>query len=315
MARDTGDESSEDERMTELTAIEMDFFKRFKESTKETKNVVTDWLAESKNYEKCTRAQLFAHYKVMEDRIVAILNQNKLESKGYSLPVRERMQERRGWVRTMWQKERTNYYQLDLVLQLKVDDEEFQMMFESTRKMQESTSEFLKLRKEAAVVVDHAQNDLTETSKNADKKLKKSLPLTVSDMLNSTGRSTDNDEDLVKSLFTTTNTLQKSTREALKLGKEQSGDNGNGDLDTGENHFIGFLLMERHDENFYEVKTNIECQNAGEELDDSLKWVGHQRLLARGEHYINFDPGGDFMEPDKQKSFDKAFDKLSFKSG
>jgi hypothetical protein len=62
------------DKIMELTAAETDFFTRFKESTKEVKNVVMDWLAGSKNYEKCTRAQLFAQYKVMEDRIVAILN-------------------------------------------------------------------------------------------------------------------------------------------------------------------------------------------------------------------------------------------------
>jgi HD-GYP domain-containing protein (c-di-GMP phosphodiesterase class II) len=109
MARDTGDESSEDEQTAEITTLETDFIKKFKERTQEANEVVNDWLAASKNYESATRITLFEQYRVMEDKIIEILNQNKKDSKEQSGPVREKMQERRGWIRDMWQKERENY--------------------------------------------------------------------------------------------------------------------------------------------------------------------------------------------------------------
>jgi hypothetical protein len=63
MARNTGDESSEDERTAEMTTLETDFIKKFKERAQEANEVVNDWLAASKNYESATRITLFEQYR------------------------------------------------------------------------------------------------------------------------------------------------------------------------------------------------------------------------------------------------------------
>jgi hypothetical protein len=167
MARDTGDESSEDEGTAELTTLEMDFFKKFKERAQEANEVVNDWLAASKNYESATRITLFEQYRVMEEKIIEILNQNKKDSKDQSGPVREKMQERRGWIRDMWQKERDNYHQLDLVIQLKVDSQQVEELFKATAHEQKSNMDFLEISKTRAGVVEGEERSAQEVRNTA----------------------------------------------------------------------------------------------------------------------------------------------------
>jgi hypothetical protein len=124
------------------------------------------------------------------------------------------------------------------------------------------------LTREFGAVVEHAQNDSTETSKNAGKKVAKPPPIAVSDT------------------------------SFLNDGKK--------------------LLPSRPpDDNAPKAeKKNLDSVLKFEGKDVDSKLYNCDSILeeARGKHYIIFDPGGDLMEPDKQKSFDKEFDKLSFKS-
>jgi hypothetical protein len=115
-----------------------------------------------KHYESATRAQLFGQYKVMEDRVVAILNQNKLDSKDHTMPVRQQMQGRRGLIREMWQKERANYHQLDLVIQLKNEAEDVKAIFKATEKEQKKTLDFLELGKENVAVYEGEERSAQE---------------------------------------------------------------------------------------------------------------------------------------------------------
>jgi energy-converting hydrogenase A subunit M len=85
----------------EMTVIETDFFKRFKESTKEVSKALKDWIKESKKYESVTRAQLFAQYKILEDKVANILNKNKQDSKDHTMAVRREMQGRRAKIREL----------------------------------------------------------------------------------------------------------------------------------------------------------------------------------------------------------------------
>jgi hypothetical protein len=169
MARDTGDESSEDERTAEKTTLETDFIKKFKERAQEANEVVNDWLAASKNYASATRITLFEQYRVIEDKIIEILNQNKnkKDSKEQSGPVREKMQERRGWIRDMWQKERENYHQLDLVIQLKMDAQQVEELFKATAREQRSNMDFLEISKTKAGVVEGEERSAQEVRNTA----------------------------------------------------------------------------------------------------------------------------------------------------
>jgi hypothetical protein len=162
MARDPGDESSDDERTAEWTTLETDFIKKFQERTQEAFGVVKDWLAASKDYESGTRITLFEQYRVMEDKIIEILNQNKKDSKDQSGPVRERMQERRGRIRDMWQKERENYQQMDLVIQLNTDADMVEELFKATAREQKSSMEFLEIGKTNAGVVEGEERSAQE---------------------------------------------------------------------------------------------------------------------------------------------------------
>jgi hypothetical protein len=109
-------------------------------------------MRESKQYEKATRAQLFAQYKIMEDVVIDILNQNKKDSKDHSKAVRKMMQGRRGEIKELWHAERANYHQLDLVIQLKKDTEEVKKIFQETAKEQKLNMDILELEKEEAGV-------------------------------------------------------------------------------------------------------------------------------------------------------------------
>jgi hypothetical protein len=66
--------------------------------------------------------------------------------------VRKAMQERRGEIKTLWHAERSNYHQLDLVIQLKKDAEEVKNIFQETAKEQKLTMDILELDKEEAEV-------------------------------------------------------------------------------------------------------------------------------------------------------------------
>jgi hypothetical protein len=88
----------------------------------------------------------------MKEQIVDILNDNKAEGKKFSLRVRKLMQSRRGLIRELWHKERLNFMQLDMIIQMKLDKEGFKKIMEEITMLQKLTHKFLKLGKNAGAV-------------------------------------------------------------------------------------------------------------------------------------------------------------------
>jgi hypothetical protein len=151
MAISSGDESPVDYQTIKdkLTVPEKSFVLKFKGNIQEAKNIIANWLDISKEYQNHTRDALSEHYTVMKDHIIDMLNNNKLESRKHSKLLQKLMSGRRQDFRSIWHKERLNYRQLDLLLQMKVDEESFKKVMAETTLMQNTAHEGLDLDKEA----------------------------------------------------------------------------------------------------------------------------------------------------------------------
>jgi hypothetical protein len=139
MAGPSGDESSEEETATkkeELTKVEQGLLEKFGGQLDTAITMVHDWLDKCKDYKNQTRDVLFGHYRVMEDHMLEVLNTNKVEMKEKSKVLRQLMSQRRLSIRELWHKERLNYMQLDLLLQMKVDEASFKKGIEDAAVLQ-----------------------------------------------------------------------------------------------------------------------------------------------------------------------------------
>jgi hypothetical protein len=135
--------------------------------------LIKDWLDNCKDYQNQSCDELHGHYRVMEDAMIEMLNGNKLEMKQQSDGLRQMMSQRRGVIREMWHKERLNIW-------MKLDDEASRKRWEEIAIMPKSDRENLKLGNEAGAMVERAQTNSVETSKNSRKRVARSPAINLS---------------------------------------------------------------------------------------------------------------------------------------
>jgi hypothetical protein len=126
MAGPSGGESSEEEmamEKAELTELEQDLLERFGLQQYTACSMIEDWLDKCKDYENQTRDDLFGNYKVLEDYVLKILKDNKVEMKNHvEYVIQMLISQRRTSIKELWHKERLRYMRLDLLLQIKADE-------------------------------------------------------------------------------------------------------------------------------------------------------------------------------------------------
>jgi hypothetical protein len=158
MAGDSGDDSSEEDQMKIkcLNKVEKDLFDKFQNQIKGAHDVIRTWIDICQEYEKYSRQDLLAHYMVLENHMIKMLNTNKAENKQHSDHCRGIMSGRRGDIRKVWHKERENFSKVDQIMQMKVDTDIFNKMMDETKLRQEDLHKKLALLEQV-----HGMEDLT----------------------------------------------------------------------------------------------------------------------------------------------------------
>jgi hypothetical protein len=140
-----GGESSEEEmamEKAELTELEQELLERFGIQHDTACSMIDDWIDRCEDYENQTRDDLFGNYKVLEDYVLKILKDNKVEMKNqFEYVIRMLISQRRSSIKELWHKERLRYMRLDLLLQIKADEASFKKGMGKKTELQKTVHE------------------------------------------------------------------------------------------------------------------------------------------------------------------------------